>query len=252
MDHDIIEELKNEAIDTIDDKIKSIEETLASFNADRIKSPDALASVKLDAHTIKSATASFEIKPPHVLSHRLEDFIYAEKELTNPLAKQLQPFMDRIAEVLDAYVNNREIDIAALMRRLPAKGGFDVSSVTVNNIEVMLVMEPGTANKIVTRELLECGYRMVNVASTMDAFQLIPAMRPDLVIVSRVMPELSGVDLVCALHAMPTTRKMPVALLASVDDDAKISDLPKGVPVLRKGSRFADDVADVFTTLGLL
>jgi len=42
-----------------------------------------------------------------------------------------------------------------------------------------------------------------------------------------------------------------VALIAaSTRDDVK--DLPSSVPVLRKGSNFADDVADVFVELGIL
>lgn len=251
MDQDILEELKNEAIDTVEDRIAAIVDTIDKVKQGLIIESDALATVKLDIHTVKSVAASFEMKPVHVLCHRFEDFVFGLSELQVDILPRLHFFADRLSETLDAWVAGKDIDISKLMRQLPAKGAFDVDSVTVTNIEVMLVMEPGIATKIVTRELMECGYRMVNVASTIDAFELIPAMKPDLVIVSRVMPELSGIDLVCALKAMPSTRATPVAMIASVKEE-KIPDLPTNVPVLRKGANFADDVADVFTSLGIL
>jgi CheY-like chemotaxis protein/HPt (histidine-containing phosphotransfer) domain-containing protein len=253
LEMDLMEELRTEAIDTVEDRLKNLNETLKAVADKRINGSDALAAVRLEAHSLKSVAASFEMKALKVLCHRFEDYIFNLTELEAKYLDGCQFFSDRMADCLDAFVQDKEIDISQMMRALPAKGGFDIGDITVSDIEVMLVMEPGTATKIVTRELLECGYRMVNVASTLDAIQLIPSMRPDAVICSRVMPELTGIDLACALKAMPLTSNIPVALIASVDpnsDDMKR--LPDSVPLLRKGSNFADDVADVFTKLGIL
>lgn len=251
VEKDILEELRAEAIDSAEDRIASMNETLQMLGNSQLSPVDAMGTIKLEVHSLKALAASFEMKVLRVLCHRFEDFIFGEKEVTPDLRKKMQFFSDRLSECLDAWVNEREVDVSQLMRQLPAKGVFEVEDVTVTDIEVMLVMEPGTATKIVTRELVECGYRIVNVATTMDAIQLVPVMRPDMVIVSRVMPELSGVDLACALKAMPATRDIPVAMIASVDRE-EIADLPKDVPILRKGGRFGDDVADVFVELGIL
>lgn len=250
MQQDIIDELRNEAIDSAEDRLKSLQETVLDFNNGHIGPKDALAALRLEAHSLKSVAASFEMKALKVMCHRFEDYFFNVSELSESICKDILFFADRMAECLEGFVQGREVDVSSLMRQVPNKAGFEVADITVANIEVMLVMAPGTATKIVTRELLECGYRMVNVASTMDAFQLIPSMKPDAVIISRVMPELSGVDLACALKAMPATRDMPVALLATENGD--IRDLPKEVPVLRKGANFGDDVADVFMELGIL
>jgi CheY-like chemotaxis protein/HPt (histidine-containing phosphotransfer) domain-containing protein len=251
MDNDLIEELRTEAIDTVEDRLTSLQEAIRDFQDGRIEGKHALATVRLEAHSLKSVAASFEMKALKVLCHRFEDFFFNVSDLTDDLCRDILFFADRMAECLDAFINSREIDVSELMRKLPNKGGFNVGDVVVSEIEVMLVMEPGIATKIVTRELLECGYRMINVASTMDAIQLIPSMKPDAVIVSNVMPELSGVDLACALTAMPTTRDIPVALIATSQKE-RIKNLPASVPILRKGSSFADDVADVFVQLGIL
>lgn len=254
IDQDLLNELRNEAIDSAEDRITNLEEAIQGFLDGNIEAAHAFAAVKLEAHSLKSVAASFEMKALKALCHRFEDFIFIEKTLNPDLAKQMMKFVDELSRALEAWKVGHDIDVYQVMRTLPAKGpgsGFEVADVAVADVEVMLVMEPGTATKIVTRELVECGYRMVNVAGTMDALQLIPVMRPDLVIASRVMPELSGVDLACALRAMPTTRNIPVALIASVDNE-QIADLPDDVPILRKGGNFGDDVADVFVELGIL
>jgi len=251
MDNDLVAELRTEAIDTVEDRLHNLQESIRDFQDGVIEGKHALASVRLEAHSLKSVAASFEMKALKVICHRFEDYFFNVSELKQENCKDILFFADRMAECLEAFVQDREFDVSSMMRKLPNKGGFEVGDIMVSEIEVMLVMEPGTATKIVTRELLECGYRMINVASTMDAIQLIPSMKPDAVIVSRIMPELSGVDLACALKAMPTTRDIPVALIATSEKE-KFKDLPDNVPVLRKGSNFADDVAEVFVQLGIL
>ncbi len=250
MQQDIMEELRTEAIDSVEDRLRSLHEVVQDYTNGYVKAGDALAAVRLEAHSLKSVAASFEMKALKAMCHRFEDYFFNVKELTPEICKDILFYADRMAECLDGFVQGNELDVSDLVRKLPNKAGFEVSEVTVADIEVMLVMAPGTATKIVTRELLECGYRMVNVATTMDAFQLIPVMKPDAVIISRVMPELSGIDLACALKAMPATRDMPVALLAT--ESGSLKDLPESVPVLRKGANFGDDVADVFMKLGIL
>lgn len=250
MQSDLLDELRTEAIDTAEDRLRNIQEVTQSYMLGTVKAADTLSTLRLEAHSLKSVAASFEMKALKVMCHRFEDYFFNVTDLDEGICRDIQFFADRMAECLEAFVNGKDIDVSKLMRKLPNKAGFEVADITVANIEVMLVMAPGTATKIVTRELLECGYRMVNVASTMDAFQLIPSMQPDAVIISRVMPELSGVDLACALSAMPATKNIPVALLATENGDIK--DLPKSVPILRKGANFADDVADVFMELGIL
>lgn len=192
-DNDLIAELRTEAIDTVEDRLQSLSEAIQEFQNGTIDGEAALATVRLEAHTLKSVAASFEMKALKVVCHRFEDYFFNVVQLKDENCRDILIFADRMAECLEAFSKDREIDVSSLMRKLPNKGGFSVGDVVVSEIEVMLVMEPGIATKIVTRELLECGYRMVNVASTMDAIQLIPAMKPDAVIVSNIIDRKSVV-----------------------------------------------------------
>lgn len=251
------EEVKQEAVDGLEDRISQMDGLLKAFRSGAIDAGALLSELKIITHSIKSAATLSEMGAIKAISHRFEDYLVDVdvKGLNDSILDALQVFIDHLSKGLDNFANGTAEDISAAMRSLPAKGGFDfnVDDITTTDTEVMLVMEPGIATKIVTKELLECGYRMVNVASTMDALMLIPSMRPDLVIVSRVMPELDGVDLACAVRAMPATRDIPVALLTSEALDSEtLRNLPKDVPIMRKGGNFADDVADVFVKLGLI
>ncbi len=249
-DIDLMAELRAEAVDTAEDKLQNVSKLTSSLRKGDIDGKQSLAVIRIDAHSIKSIAASFDMKSLKVLCHRFEDYFFNVTELTDSHVDDIQYYVDRMSECLEAHVQGYELELSDMSRKLPNKSGFDIGDISVSQVEIMLVMEPSTATKIVTRELMECGYRMVNVATTMDAIQLIPSMLPDAVIVSRHMPELTGIDLACALRAMPTTQKIPVAMLAT--DDGKMTGLPKEVPILRKGSNFADDVADVLMQLGIL
>lgn len=249
----ILEELKNEAIDSLDEKLKSMNAALsgqAIFGDDRER---IFAQIRMDAHSIKAVASAYEVSSLKAITHRCEDFLFDVKKGEDLHIPSVQIFVDRMSDAFEAWVYGRDFDVSEVSRSLPAKGSFNENEITVSNIEVMLVMEPGIATRIITRELLECGYRMVNVASTIDAIQLVPSMRPDMVIISREMPELSGIDLVCALRAMPITRNIPLALITAEEKTSdKLEDLPENVPVLRKGPQFGDDVADVFVQLDIL
>ena len=249
------EEVKQETIDGLDDRILQMDNLLKAYKGEGIAAEALLSELRIIAHSIKSAANLSEMAAIKAISHRFEDYLADVKEPTEDIISALQVFVDHLSKSLDNLYNGIAEDVSVAMRSLPAKGGFDfsVDDITTTDTEVMLVMEPGIATKIVTKELLECGYRMVNVASTMDALMLVPSMRPDLVIVSRVMPELDGVDLACAIRAMPATRDIPVALLTSEALDSEtLRNLPKDVPIMRKGGNFADDVAEVFVKLGLI
>lgn len=248
-----VEEALQEVLDSIDDRLLQMNAVLSDVKHARLDPTLAVAALRQHAHSVKGLGASIGGTIIKVLAHRFEDFLEAVEDLEDRTRSDCQVFIDRLGEAMDGQLDAPPQDIADFCRRLPAKGSFDIRDIEINDIELMLVMMEGTATHFVTRELAECGYRIVNVRSTVDALALAAQMRPDMIIVSNVMPELSGVDFVCAVKAMPSTRSIPVALLTSeARDNPRLSDLPGDVPILSKSARFADDVASVFSCLGLL
>src|SRR3546814_19867409 len=107
-------------------------------------------------------------------------------------------------------------------------------------------MPQRSAARVVERELAACGYRVSTVLDPFEALELILDTRPDLVLTAMVMPRLTGVDLACALSAMPATRDIPTAVLTSLEPNhPDLSALPLGAGLIRRGPRFGDDLAPV-------
>lgn len=87
----------------------------------------------------------------------------------------------------------------------------------------------------------------------LDAMPLIIRTKPDLVIISAMMPELSGIDLASGLAAMPATRNIPTALITSLPhDDPYLQLLSDRVPIIHKSASFGDDLAEALSNLFLI
>lgn len=242
-----------EVLDTIEDRLQQIEATIGDVRSGRIDPRTAVGVLRQHVHSVKGAGAGIGANLLKVIAHRFEDWLAAVERLEGPALADVQAFCDRLAEAAEIGPDAAPETIARHCRRLPAKGSFDIADVEVRDIEIMIVMEDSAATHFVTRELAECGYRIINVRSSVDALVLAGQMRPDLVIASNVMAEIGGVDFACALRAMPSTRGIPVALLtAESRASASLADLPPDIPTLSKSARFADDVTRVFGDLGLL
>jgi CheY-like chemotaxis protein len=155
----------------------------------------------------------------------------------------LGQYLDVIQDLLSGNQAD-EGDIRQMVRGLPVRRGVDIDDVPeVRDIEVVLVMSPGTQQTFVERELRACGYRATAIPDTLKALAYATRAKPDMMIVSAVMPQLSGVDLALALAAIPTTRNIPLAVITSLDaGDPQLKILPKSVALIRKTSAFGDDL----------
>jgi len=248
MDH-----AEQEILDGILDRIQALNGLLADRRAGTDDPGAAAASLRRHAHSMKDDAATLANPALKAVAHRFEDYMAPVEHLEGQALRDGQSFVDRLDEVVERCERMDAEEIARVCRNLPAKHAFDVDDIEVRDIEVMLVMPEGAGAHYVTRELAECGYRLINVWSTADALTLAADMRPDFVIAANVMPELSGVDLACALRAMPATRGIPVAVLTSESRRHRsLTALPEEVPILSKSARFADDVTEVFSRAGLL
>ena len=180
-----------------------------------------------------------------VVAHRMGEYLEAMDPAAPQCAKDLRTYLDAIHDIAEGDLDDGG-DPQGYLRQLPARPtSFDVSSVEIRNVEVMLVMEQSAQTHFVERELQQCGYRVSIVPSTIAALQLALATKPEMVIISAVMPMLSGIDLAIALSSMTETRNLPIALITSLPSDHEhLRLIPDRVPIIRKGSRFGDDLAD--------
>lgn len=244
--------LAGEYAEGIRDTLDELELLLSTAKADPGALADTFATVMREAHNWKGAAKGFGYAAIGVIAYRLEDYLTGLGTPDPRALADIQTFLDRITDVLDGKLDRDGTDLPATVRSLPHHSSFDPSEVTVNDVEILLVMPTGAATKFIERELRECGYRVVKIDDTFGALEMIVRTQPDMVICSAITDGLSGIDLACALKAMPATGAIPVSLMTSLaDNDEHIAAIPDTVPVIHKGAQFGDDLADALQKLGI-
>ena len=234
--------LRQEFLDTAEDHLSEIDATLRDMRTGS-SGDDSLSDMRRRVHSLKGMGGTFGYPLITVISHRMEDYMAGLDELAGPNLEDTQIFVDRMRDVPNT---------AAIARALPDKTGFDVAEVGKTDVEVMLVSPKDTASLFVERELRACGYRVVNEPSSFAAFEHVVRTRPDMIIATAVMEGLSGIDLACALAAMPATRAIPFALLTSFEgSDTALRELPESIPLIHKGAKFGDDLAEALDRCGI-
>lgn len=194
------------------------------------------------AVNLVGGATGFDLPLIGVTAQRFDDYIASLSTGDTRGLGNLTSYAETLLDLLDTPDNNDET-AAKLMRRLPAKGSFEPDEIDVREIEVLLVMPSGVATRVIERELHECGYRVTTVGNSFKALEFAARALPDLIIVSAVMPDLEGIDLMLALKAMPATRNIGAALITSLDQDhASLQHLPPTVPIIKKSASFGDDL----------
>ncbi|MEX2453967.1 MAG: Hpt domain-containing protein [Rhodospirillaceae bacterium] len=242
-------EFRDSATDLLeraDDLLSRCRETGTMSGADR----DAMYRV---AHSLKGLAAGIGRNLTSVVAHRFEDFLADIKDAVPEQIKLMQIFIDALGDLVDGTAKESNVNAAEFVRRLPSRHPTDFGDVEVHDIEVFVIMPDDAVSRHVMRELQACGYRVTREGNSFRAIEIAAMTKPDLVIATGVLDMLSGIDLVSALHAMPATRDIPVALITSGTREEVIEDgLPSSVPVIRKGAAFGDDLTDALTELGIL
>lgn len=235
----------SEVIDEASDLISGLEVRLQQVRAGVLDRSVAAEMMVRDAHNLKMMARNASIDGLTSITHRLDDYLADVQTLEDQHITDLQAYGDRIAALLEGD-SVAIADVPSVVRELPGKKSFDLSDIVITDTEVTLVMPQRVAARAIERELAACGYRVTICLSIVEAIELIIETRPDLVITSMVMPKMSGVDLCCALAAMPSTKGIAVALLTSLEKDhADLKHLPINTGFIRRGPEFGDDLAMV-------
>jgi CheY-like chemotaxis protein len=238
----LVDNLRQEYLADLGEEIGALNDAISAAERDDELVPEASDAFRRFAFSYKGQSHNFDLKLHNVVAHRLDDYLADLKALGQSNLRDLRTFLETISDLLDATIA-ADSEPAEIVRRLPAKPGLDIGDIETRDIEILLVMPPSTVARLVQRELQECGYRVNTVHSAYDAVPLIVRTKPNLVIASAVIDELSGIDLAAALTSMVETRNIPIALITSFSSrHESLKFLPDSVPIIKKGSSFGDDL----------
>ncbi len=240
---EMVHGLRADFLDDLGDRLTALDSAIVEVQKGDGPAAEATEQLRRLAFHVKGQGRNFGLPLLHMVSHRLEDYLEQVDALSPIGLDDALRFIDVLADLVGGTIGE-DVPPGEVARRLPAKPSGDIGEVEVRDVEIMLVMLHGTATRFVQRELQACGYRISIVSSVFDALPLIVHERPNLVIISAGMGELSGIDLALALTAMTGTRNTPCALITSfARDHPSLQFLPQSVPVIEKGPSFGDDIA---------
>lgn len=236
---------ESEALDEAQDVASNLEVRLQQMISGELTKDEAKSLLMQDSSNLRMKVKAVSLPGLSAICQRLDDYLWHLETITEKNIADLQQFSDRIIKVLDGS-EPEIVDVAEEIRTLPHHTTFEVDDVKVVSKEVTLVLPQKIAARVVERELVECGYRVNTVLDSLHAFEIILETKPDLVICSAMLPRLSGIDLICALKAMPSTENIHVALLTSLDlKHPDLKKIPMNVGIIRRGDDFGSDLADV-------
>jgi CheY-like chemotaxis protein len=209
----------------------------------RVPKGDGLPELRRFIFDLAGQARNFGLTMLETVADQAQNYLTAIATLDDRAIDDLGQYLDLIQDLLNGQQGD-EGDIRQMVRGLPVRRGVEIEEAPeVRDIEVVLVMSPGTQQTFVERELRACGYRATATPDTLKALAYATRAKPDMMIISAVMPQLSGIDLALALAAIPATRNIPVAVITSLDaGDPQLKVLPKSVALIRKTSAFGDDL----------
>lgn len=106
---------------------------------------------------------------------------------------------------------------------------------------------------VLSKHLSREGYELLEAESADGALTLLDYRKPDLILLDVVMPEMSGFDLCKLLKQQPSTQKIPIIFITSLDStEDKITGLDLGaVDFITKPFNTAEIIARVRTQVTL-
>jgi PleD family two-component response regulator len=243
-------QVEAEFIEEVRDILSGLEVLIGNLRSNTAPVKESLARLQRDMLNVAVRGGTMDQPLVTIVAHRFGEYVADLTELSPQRLDDMQAFLDQMRQALDGSVPVSTT--AAVVRALPTRvhNNFNPADVKITNIEVLLVTSDRATSRIVEREFQACGYRVSTVRSPFQALEMAVRTRPDLVVISGVLDDLTGIDLATAFATMPSTRDIKVAMLTSYGwGHPSLNELPARVPVIRKGSGFGDDLAEALARL---
>lgn len=243
-------QLIQEYLDEVADVVSEFDVALGNISADPSNAETEFSRLFGVFTVLHAQGRVLEALRLDITLQRLCEYLDDLKRADNEVLEDLQFYSSTLRDIIEN--DKADGEVSAFARKLPVRTVIDTADIVQVDVEIMLVEPNKTVSKLVSRELRACGYRVTTLRGSVDALAYAIRTKPDMIIASAELDEISGIDLACAIDAMPVTRKIPFALLTSRDrgHDA-LRELPTKSAVLKKGGKFGDDLADALTQFGI-
>ncbi|MBK1665027.1 hypothetical protein CKO38_07810 [Rhodospirillum rubrum] len=237
-------QVEAEFLEEAQDTTSELEVTVGNIRSGAIPAVEGTQRIRTLVARLNMLGAATDFPLLDLALRRFRDYIADLDQPTEFNLDDYGTFVDVLRGLLSGEIES-STDNAEFFRSLPTRRPFDLADVAHLNVEILLIEPQRSSAAIIGRELQNCGYKVTTVRTAMEALELAVRTRPDLVISSAVLDVLSGIDVGCALAAMPATEGIPFCILTSFErNNAFLARLPANAAYLSKGGSFGADLAE--------
>ncbi|MCW9034140.1 MAG: response regulator [Alphaproteobacteria bacterium] len=245
--------LKQEFIESSGDRLDEIDAAIDRIFKETGDREADYFQMQRDIHSIKGSAGTHGFNAVTVIAHRVEDYIESTRRLTKTQLQDVQVYVDRIREIMEAGKDPSESELNKILHGLPSSTQqATVSEQEVKNLTVLLVMPKGVQRKLIGTELASCGFEISFSENPVEAISLALSIKPDIIVSSTEFEEMTGIELANVFKAIKITREMNFVLTTSHDDgDPALSELPEGTSIIHKSGDFAEELTECLINMGV-
>jgi HPt (histidine-containing phosphotransfer) domain-containing protein len=244
-DDQVMATIRQAFLEDSEDRLTAMERTLDERRAGRGDGREVLAVLRREAHTLKGMGAPSGFPFITAAAHRFESYLTEYDALPDAAIDGVQQYLDAMHDIVGRGKNPDEDAAARLLRTLPLTA-LSSSGAKPRKGEALLVIATRVLGRAVARQLGRFGIHAIATQSVLEGIGAVVRGKPDLIVVSPTLADITGIDFVRALGAMTATRHIPVAVLTSSSSASLVEHgLPINVPLIRIGEAMERDLRSV-------
>jgi len=249
----ILARLRVEFIENTRDQLDEIETRVDWLDSGRDMGPDDLFDVQRNIHNIKGQGATFGYPLVGRVAHLFEDYLENVGGVKRENIKDLRAYIEAMTDLLVTGEDFSAAQAAELLRSLPTRGETGTHPHTTRDVDVLLVMNPGLQRKMVSGELIACGFKVNRAYNSMEALAFALDLAPDIVFTNYDMAPFNGRELARVFGSIERLQGIHFVLFTSYDlDDEHLSGLPENVSVVEKRQDYAESLNELLLEWGLV
>jgi CheY-like chemotaxis protein/HPt (histidine-containing phosphotransfer) domain-containing protein len=246
-------QLRQEFIDSSSERLDKVDVLIDRMYRQEGDGNADFVEFQRDIHSMKGSAGTYGFDSVTLIAHKLEDFIESASDLNNGQLLDIQVYVDRIRDILESGENASQDRLNEILVTLPSNGTASAITQERRTVSVFLVMPKGVQRKVITQELVSCGFNLAFANRPLEAFSLAVSLKPDLIVSSMEFSELSGLELAWSLRAVKAIRDTPIVILTSHETGKLACEkVPSDTQVIHKGPEFAADLANLLMQKGMI
>jgi signal transduction histidine kinase/DNA-binding response OmpR family regulator len=118
-------------------------------------------------------------------------------------------------------VAERPLHLDELVKQLKEQVAYSNLNIIGDAANILIVDDDDSIRSLLKQELGDAGYHIHQASNGKEALEKVRALRPDLIILDIMMPEMNGFDVAAILKNDPQTMDIPIIVLSVVQDKAR-------------------------------